>query len=103
MLSFEALQKRADKAWSAVGLDRITAHECRHTCITWLDVAGVRPKVQSVLAGHALPRAQQEAAPITQQRYTHTLPDDLETARDKLVAYLATGSAETFSVPTAVP
>ena len=55
-LSFEALQVRADKAWGRAKLQRITAHECRHTCITWLDAAGVRPKVVSVLAGHALPR-----------------------------------------------
>ena len=88
-LSFEALQVRADEAWGREGLQRITAHECRHTCITWLDAAGVRPKVVSVLAGHALPRSQQGAAPITQQRYTHTLPGDLTRAGELFASYLA--------------
>jgi integrase len=104
-LSFEALQARADEAWGRAKLERITAHECRHTCITWLDAAGVRPKVVSVLAGHALPRAQQDAAPITQQRYTHTLPGDLTQAGDLFATYLAQASADidaATSVPTAV-
>ena len=104
-LSFEALCTRSDKAWRKAGLRRITAHECRHTCITWLDARCVRPKVVSVLAGHAVPRAQQEAAPITQQRYTHTLPGDLDTARSQFAAYLAGatgGTDDAFSVPTAV-
>ena len=65
MLSFEALQKRADDTWlpkdedgkptgQKVG-ERITAHECRHTCASWLDAAGVRPVVVSHLMGHAAP------------------------------------------------
>lgn len=105
-LSFEALQVRADEAWGREGLQRITAHECRHTCITWLDAAGVRPKVVSVLAGHALPRSQQGAAPITQQRYTHTLPGDLTRAGELFASYLAEATRdfhEAVSVPTAVP
>ncbi len=105
-LSFEALQVRADEAWGRAELQRITAHECRHTCITWLDAAGVRPKVVSVLAGHALPRAQQEAALITQQRYTHTLPGDLTRAGELFASYLAEATGdfhEAGSVPTAVP
>lgn len=89
MLSFEALQARADKTWSAAGLTRITAHECRHTCITWLDAAGVRPKVVSKLAGHSTLTRHTGAAAITQERYTHTLPDDLERARELFDAYLA--------------
>jgi integrase len=105
-LSFEALQVRADEAWGRAKLQRITAHECRHTCITWLDAAGVRPKVVAVFAGHALPRAQQEAAPITQQRYTHTLPGDLTRAGELFASYLAEATGdfhEAGSVPTAVP
>ncbi len=55
LLSFEALQKRADDTWQPKDEDgkpsgerlgeRITAHECRHTCASWLDAAGVRPVV----------------------------------------------------------
>src|SRR6202020_2169774 len=41
-LSFEALQTRSDEAWAAAGLTRITAHECRHTAISWLHAAGGR-------------------------------------------------------------
>jgi integrase len=91
MLSFEALQHRADEAWEEAGLMRITAHECRHTCATWLDAAGVRPIVVSELMGHAAPRRQAGAAQITQERYTHTLPDDLERAKAQLDAFLNRG------------
>jgi integrase len=98
MLSFEGLQKRVDDTWepkdkhgkptgAKVG-ERITAHECRHTCSTWLDAAGVRPVVVSRLMGHAAPRRQDGAAQITQERYTHVLPGDLELAREQLDAFL---------------
>lgn len=91
MLSFEALQDRADAIWEQkdknggptappIG-ERITAHECRHTCASWLDAAGVRPVIVSQLMGHAAPARQMGAAQITQERYTHVLPGDLEEAR----------------------
>jgi integrase len=98
MLSFEALQKRADDMWEPkdeqgrpTGIKigkRITPHECRHTCISWLDAAGVRPKVVSEIAGHATPKLQRDAAPITQERYTHTLPGDLQRAGELFDSYL---------------
>jgi integrase len=88
MLSFEALQTRADRRWREAALQRITAHECRHTCATWLDAAGVRPVVVSRLMGHALPARQAGAAQITQERYTHVLPDDLTLAKEQLEAFL---------------
>jgi integrase len=88
MLSFEGLRARADKACADAGLRRITAHECRHTCATWLDAAGVRPVVVSQLMGHATPTRQAGAAHITQERYTHALPGDLEQARRKLDGFL---------------
>jgi integrase len=108
MLSFEALQTRADQIWQPtddqgrptgpkVG-DRITAHECRHTCATWLDAAGVRPVVVSRLMGHSAPRRQEGAAQITQERYTHVLPGDLELAREQLDAYLLTQAANRSSL-----
>jgi hypothetical protein len=64
--------------------------ECRHTAATWLDAAGVSPKVSSVLMGHATPQRQPGAAQITLERYTHTLPEDVERARQQLADYLAT-------------
>src|SRR5450631_1913295 len=99
MLSFEALQVRADDVWEPKGKDgkptgesvgeRITAHECRHTCASWLDAAGVRPVVVSQLMGHASPARQTGAAQITQERYTHALPGELEQARANFDMWLA--------------
>ena len=99
LLSFEALQKRADDTWQPKDKDgeptgeqvgeRITAHECRHTCASWMDAAGVRPVVVSQLMGHAAPAFQAGAARITQERYTHALPGELDRARDLLDAWLA--------------
>ena len=104
MLSFEALQTRADDAWDPkdehgrstgrkVG-ERITPHECRHTCASWLDAAGVRPVVVSQLMGHAAPERQPGAAQITQERYTHMLPGDLVRAREQLEGFLAADIAK---------
>jgi integrase len=100
MLSFEGLQKRADDTWEpkdehgkSLGVkvaDRISAQDCRHTAATWLDAAGVRPVVVSRIMGHSVPRRQAGAAQITQERYTHVLPGDLELAREQLDAFLMT-------------
>jgi len=98
MLSFEGLQKRADDTWepkdkygrplgAKVG-DRMTAQDCRHTCATWLDAAGVRPVVVSRIMGHSLPARHAGAAQITQERYTHVLPGDLQLAREQLDVFL---------------
>jgi hypothetical protein len=38
---------------------------------------------------HTTPHYQPGAAPITLRRYTHTLPGELERARDLLDAFLA--------------
>jgi hypothetical protein len=61
---------------------------------TWLDAAGVRPKVASVLMGHFTAARQPGAAPITLTRYTHALPADVERARGQLNAYLAERTQE---------
>ena len=90
MLSFEGLQTRADKAWAKAKLQRITAHECRHTAISWLDAAGVRHQTISVIAGHTL---QHGGAQVT-SRYTHSLPGDLEVALGLFDAYLASEQKE---------
>ena len=52
---------------------------------TWLDAAGVPPKVASVLMGHATPARQPGAAPITLARYTHALPEDIGHAREAAI------------------
>lgn len=71
------------------GLQPITLQEARHTAATWLDAAGVPPKIASVLMGHATPAGQPGAAAITLARYTHSLPEDIQGARELLDAYLA--------------
>ena len=88
LLHSGGLAARANARWKECGLEPIGLHECRHTAATWLDAAGVSPKLASVLMGHAVPDHQPGAAPITLARYTHTLPDAIETARQQLNAWL---------------
>lgn len=83
------LAKRARERWYKAKLQPITLQEGRHTAASWLDAAGVPPKVASVLMGHATPAFQPGAAVITLARYTHALPEDIERAREQLAAYLA--------------
>jgi hypothetical protein len=68
--------------------------EARHSTATWLDHAGVSPKVASELVGHRTPSYQPGAAAITLRRYTHTLPGELERARDQLDKFLADRALE---------
>jgi integrase len=87
----------ARKMWKKAKLTPITLQESRHTAATWLDAAGVPPKIASVLMGHATPARQPGAAPITLARYTHTLPQDVERARELLNLYLAERQATKVS------
>ena len=88
MLQLGAIQRRVHSEWRKRGLEPIGLHESRHTAATWLDHAGVSPKVASTLMGHKTPEYQPGAASITLRRYTHTLPGELERARDLLDAFL---------------
>jgi hypothetical protein len=45
LMSSGGLAKRAERRWRMEGLQSITLQECRHTAATWLDAAGVSPKV----------------------------------------------------------
>lgn len=94
LLHTRGLAERAGKVWESHNLAPIGLHECRHTAATWLDAAGVSPKVASVLMGHTTPDQQAGAAQITLARYTHTLPDAIETARRQLDAWLAAEAAQ---------
>ena len=76
-------------AWSRSGCT-----SPRHTAATWLDHAGVSPKVASTLMGHKTPEYQPGAASITLRRYTHTLPGELERARDLLDRFLVERTRE---------
>jgi integrase len=89
LIALAYLQERVRERWGSLGLEPIGLHEARHTAATWLDHAGVSPKVVSQIMGHKTPEYQPGAARITLGRYTHTLPGELERARDLLDAFLA--------------
>lgn len=94
LVSLGHLQERVHRRWRELGLDPIGLHDSRHTAATWLDHAGVSPKTASQLMGHKTPEYQPGAAPITLRRYTHTLPGELERARDLLDKFLEERSSE---------
>ena len=92
-LSIERVGERIRDRWIALGLEPIGFQQCRHTAATWLDHAGVTPKVSSQIMGHKTPEHQTGAARITLQRYTHVLPGELERAREELDRFLAERTA----------
>jgi integrase len=94
MLALGTLQKRVSEAWGKLKLEPIGLQESRHTTATWLDHAGVSPKVASQFLGHKTPELQAGAAAITLARYTHVLAGELERARDQLGTFLAEREAE---------
>lgn len=59
--------KRADDAWKAAKLDRITLHEARHTYASLMIAAGVNAKALSTHMGHA-------NISIALDRYGHLMP-----------------------------
>jgi integrase len=89
VLALNTLQARVHKRWKEQDLTPIGLHESRHTTATWLDHAGVSPKVISEFMGHKTPEYQPGAARITLERYTHILPGELERAREQLDEFLA--------------
>lgn len=97
MLHTEGLAGKARTRWKAKKLQPIGLQECRHTAATWLDAAGVSPKVASELMGHSTPAIQAGAAPITLARYTHLMPDAFEQARRQLDAWLEVETAKGFT------
>ena len=76
-----ALQRRADDAWEAADLDRITLHEGRHTFASLMIAAGVNAKALSTYMGHA-------NISITLDRYGHLMPGSEEEAATLLDNYL---------------
>jgi integrase len=77
----EKLTERADKAWNAGDLVRITLHECRHTFASLMIAAGVNAKALSTFMGHA-------NISITLDRYGHLMPGSEAEVADLLDAYL---------------
>jgi integrase len=78
----DKLQKRADEAWSAAKLDRITLHECRHTYASLMIAAGVNAKSLQTFMGHA-------SITVTLDRYGHLMPGSEAEAAGLLDDYLA--------------
>jgi integrase len=91
MLSLNWLVKFVTKKWSGLRLRPLTLQDARHTAATWLEHAGVTPKVVSELMGHKAPRRDRhpDAAPITLRRYTHVLDGEIQRAAVKLEAFIA--------------
>lgn len=83
--SAERLQDRADEAWKAAGLERLTLHSCRHTFASFAIAAGVNAKALSTYLGHS-------SVAITFDRYGHLMPGNEAEAAGLLDAYLATSS-----------
>jgi integrase len=79
------LTARADAAWRAAGLERITPHEARHTYASLMIAAGVNAKALSTYMGHA-------NISITLDRYGHLMPGNETEAASLLDAYLDAAS-----------
>ena len=79
------LFKRAERAWDAAGLERITLHECRHTFASLMIAAGVNAKALSSYMGHA-------GISITLDRYGHLMPGSETQAAWMLDDYLSRGA-----------
>jgi integrase len=76
-----ASQKRADKAWKAAGLGRLTLHECRHGYASFMIDAGVNPKALQVFMGHS-------SITVTLDLYGHLMPGGEAEAAALADAYL---------------
>lgn len=76
------LQERADEAWSAAGLERLTPHAGRHTFASLMIAAGVNAKALSTFMGHS-------KIAITLDRYGHLMPGSEEEAATLLDTYLS--------------
>lgn len=88
-LSISALYARVDKVWKQAKLKPIRLHECRHTAASWLRAAGIDLKLRSILMGHATTATTDGGrGSITDDRYTHLMPGEIEQAGKTLAAYL---------------
>jgi integrase len=73
--------RRADKAWEASKLERITFHEGRHTFASLMIAAGVNAKALSTYMGHA-------NIAVTFDLYGHLMPGNEAEAAGLLDSYL---------------
>lgn len=75
------ISERADAAWRAAKLERITLHECRHTFASLMIAAGVNAKALCDYMGHA-------SITTTLDLYGHLMPGNENEAAGMLDAYL---------------
>jgi integrase len=94
-LSTSALYTRADQAWDTKKFTHLRLHESRHTAASWLRAAGIDLKTRSVLMGHASTASTDRGhGSITDDRYTHLLPGEVENAGKRFAAYLTIAQAK---------
>jgi integrase len=95
LLSPSALYTRADDAWEPRKLEPIRLQDCRHTASSWMRAAGIDLKLRSILMGHAS-TASTDRGPgsITDDRYTHVLPGEIERAGQQLEAFLLAATTD---------
>jgi hypothetical protein len=79
------------RAWEAVGLEPLTPHEARHTCASYLAVAGLTPKEAQTAMGYADIRT-------TLNIYAKAVPGLEARATAKLDAYLDDSSGPAANV-----
>ena len=76
-----AVTDRADTAWKAARLKRLTLHECRHSFATPMIAAGVNAKAPQTFMGHA-------NIAVTMDRYGHLMPGTEAEAAQLLSRYM---------------
>ena len=84
-LDSKALQQRADAAWAAAGLNRVTPHVCRHLYATLMAAAAVPLHALSRFMGHS-------SIAVTFDNYGHLFPGEEAQAATLQDAFLARGA-----------
>jgi integrase len=79
--SLSALDRRALKCWLAARLEPIGLHECRHTCASLMNAAGINATSLSSHMGHS-------RIAITYDRYGHLMPNNEGESAPLVDAYL---------------
>lgn len=89
MLDLGYIQERVHRECRQQGMEPISLHKSPQYRGDLARHPRVSPKVASKPMGRKTPEYQPGAASITLRRYTHTLPGELERARDLLEAFRA--------------
>jgi integrase len=76
-----SVQARADAAWAAAGLQRLTLHECRHSYVSLMHAAGCSLEEIGDFVGHS--------SAYMVDRYRHLLDSQRDRAAERLDQFLA--------------